>query len=498
MVALSSPVEIQLPEKVYEVCQTKAKFIVLIGGRGSGKSESAARILTMWCQTEAADVLCGRELQNSIDESVHKLISTVIRNNNIEGFDIQANRINCLTGGGIRYKGLARNPDAVKSYAGFRYCWIEEAQSLSQDSISQLLPTIRSTNSQFVFTANPMSKADPFSKRFINPYIDEVRKNGIYRDELHLIILMNWRDNPWHSELEPQRIHDFENLPRALYDHIWEGDFNDSVENPLIKREWFDACIDAHKVLGFGPLGEITAAHDPSDTGDDPKAFVYRHGSIVMDAKSMHTGDINEGGSWASGLANNLQVDSFQWDCDGMGVGLNKQFSRAFKGKHTTLAQFKGSMSPVHPDEIFDSVELVLGQKTNKESFKNRRAQNYFLLRDRVLRTFKAVTENVYSDPDQLISFSSDITELDQLRTELSRIPIKPNANGMFDLYTKEIMKSKFKIDSPNLADATMMTMIPPINEEIEIMSIAPIKTMGGAVEKRYGRQSRLSSYYQR
>lgn len=475
--------KIQLPEKLERILTTKARLIVLIGGRSSAKSETVGRVLTMKCQTEAADVLCGREYQNSIDDSVHKLIKGLIGKLKIKGFDVTDKKVDCITGGGFRFRGFARNSDAVKSAQDFKYSWIEEAQSLSQDSIDNLLPTIRATGSQLFFTANPQSSSDPFSKRFINPFLKELKSNGVYEDDMHLVVVANWRDNPWHGELEAQRVWDYNHLPRAKYDWIWEGDFNDSIENALIQAEWFDACIDAHKTLGFDPVGIRMATHDPSDTGPDSKGFAFRHGSVVQDVQEKIDGNINDGGDWATGLALNHLPDAFTWDCDGMGVGLNRQIAQVFDGKHTTISQFKGSEGVDLPEAIYEQAEgaPIHGQKTNKEALANKRAQYYSELRKRIYKTYLAVTQSKYINPDEMISFNSNIKAMSQLRSELCSMPIKPNGNGKFELYTKNEMKNKFKVKSPNLADTVMMLMrVPHMRQNrTPVVMPQPIRPMG-------------------
>jgi phage terminase large subunit len=456
---------IQIPPKLLPILTTKARIIVLVGGRGSAKSETVGRTLLMKCQTERADILCGREFQNSIDDSVHKLIKGLIPKLDAIGFIATDKKIDCSTGGGFRFKGFARSPESVKSAQDFKYSWIEEAQNLSQQSIDDLLPTIRSSGSKLIFTANPQASNDPFSKRFIIPYKRELDTNGYYEDEMHLIIKINWRDNPWFpKELELQRQWDFNNLPRAKYDHIWEGEFNDSVEDALIYAEWFDACIDAHVKLGFEPIGAIMAAHDPSDEGSDSKGFAVRHGSVVTMVEEKTTGNVNQGMDWALSKVINCRADCFTWDCDGMGIGLGQQVANSLEGKKTTIVQFKGSEGADNPEAIFEPIEKtqVQEQRTNKQSLKNKRAQYYFELRKRVFNTYNAVINSVYCDPDKMISFSSDIKSLQTLRSELCRMPIKPNGNGLFELYTKPEMKTRFKFASPNLADAVMMLMRKP------------------------------------
>jgi phage terminase large subunit len=124
---------------------------------------------------------------------------------------------------------------------------------------------------------------------------------------------------------------------------------------------------------------------------------------------------------------------------------------------------FRGSEAVDYPESIYNPVVGRLDeQRTNKQTIKNKRAQYYLKLRDRVHRTHRAVVDKVFTDPDQMISFSSSIPVLTKLRSELCRMPVKPNSNGLFELYTKDVMKAKFKIDSPNLADSVMMLMRPP------------------------------------
>ena len=449
---------LQLPEKCLPILETRARRIVLIGGRGSAKSESVARILIMKADTEAADVLCGREYQNSIDDSVHKLLSSLIEKIEVPGATVTEKKIDFAGGGLFRYKGFARNSAAVKSAQGFKYCWIEEAQDLSEESLRHLLPTIRAKGSQLIFTANPQASNDPFSKRFIVPFKHALDKHGFYEDDMHLIIMMNWRDNPWHGELEKERLWDYEHLPRAEYDHIWEGAFNDSVENSIIQAEWFDAAVDAHIKLGWKARGAKIVSHDPSDDGD-AKGLVYKHGNVIEDALEKTDGDVNDACDWATGYAIEVGADYFVWDGDGLGISLKRQVSEAFHGKKIEWILFKGSESPSRPDEIYQpEIQSERAQtRKNKDTFLNKRAQKYISLRDRFFNTYRAVVKGEYINPDEMISVSSKIECMDQFRSEVCRIPRKANGRGLIQIMRKDEMKNQLKIASPNLADSAMM-----------------------------------------
>lgn len=457
---------IQVPSKFRPVLTSTKRFIVLIGGRGSAKSESVGRFLILKAQTEAADVLCGREFQSSIDDSVHKLLKNLVDDTlKVQGFNILDQKIDCLTGGGFRFKGFARNSSAVKSAQGFKYSWIEEAQTLSKESIQDLTPTIRAAGSQLYFTANPKSSADPFSKRFIVPYQKELLRDGFYEDDMHLIVVMNWRDNPWHGELEPERLWDLENLPRAEYDHIWEGAFNDHVENALIPAEWFDAAIDAHVKLGFEPKGMKVVSHDPSDKGPDNKGLCFRHGSVILDVQEKDGMDVNEGCDWALDYAIEQQVDAYIWDCDGLGASLRRQTLEAIAGKKIQHVEFRGSKGVDNPKQTYQQVESHSNTraKTNEQTFKNRRAQYYWLLRDRFYNAYQAVEMGKYIDPDEMISLSSEMANMPALRAECCRIPRKPNGTGLIQIMSKEEMaRQKPPIQSPNMADSIMMSLATP------------------------------------
>ena len=475
--------KIKIPRKLLPVVTTPRRFTVLIGGRGSRKSTTIADVMLMCMETEGADCLCLREFQDSIDDSVHKLFKKRIQHFGLTP-NITDKKISFEQGNGTRYKGAHRNPDSIQSAEGFKYSWFEEAHRASQDSITKLLPTIRAPGSRLFFSANPQNSEDPFSKRFIVPYQDALERDGYYIDDLHLIIKVNWRDNPdFPAELEAQRQWDYENLTREEYDHIWEGAFNDSIENNIIKPEWFDACIDAHIKLGFAGKGAKFAAHDPSDTGPDSKGYAERIGSIVTLVEERTTGDTNEGCDWATGLANANKIDRYTWDCDGLGVSLNRQTVDAFKDKSVAVSQFKGSEGPDHPDATYQPA-VAFGdtpQKKNKDVFRNKRAQYYTVLRDKIYKTYRAVTNESekYKDPDEMISFCSNIPALKKLRSELCRMPIKPRTDGLVELYTKAEMKVRFKLPSPNLADSVMMLMRNQARIENTPKIPRPIKTMG-------------------
>ncbi|MCZ6898343.1 MAG: PBSX family phage terminase large subunit [Betaproteobacteria bacterium] len=453
---------------------------VAIGGRNSGKSLGMGDMLTFKMDTEGADIYCLREFQDSITDSVHKVFKGSIEERlNLQGWDIQENKIIAPNGARTTYKGANRNPDAMQSAQGYKYSWFEEAHRASQASLDKLLPTIlRNPGAQCWFTANPQSSADPFSQRFIVPYLNQLQIDGFYEDELHYIVVVNWRDNPWwNKEGEALRKWDFEHLSRAKYDWIWEGKFNDSVDGAIIAPEWFDAMIDAHKIprlkKTFKPKGARIASHDPFDDGNDAAGYALRHGSIMLKIKSKDKGEIDECCDWATGQAIKDEADWFVWDGDGMGTGLKRQISDAFMGTHIQYHMFRGSLSGSGQDNA-DKVYMPLEDdkdtkpKTYAETFKNNRAQYYIGgLAFRAYNTYRCVVRKEYVDPDDMLSIDSEgVDNLIGLRAQMCRIPRKDNPNGLEQVMSKVEMK-KLGIDSPNETDSVMMSLFKPIAKKV-------------------------------
>ncbi len=447
---------VQIPEKLLPLFVKPKRLKVAVGGRGPGKSISFGDAFVRFAAC-GEKVLCAREFQNSIDESVHSLLLDRIRTLGVGGFTPSAKDIAHRSGGLISYRGLARNIQSLKSLYGYKKVWIEEGQTLSQNTITTLFPTIREEESEIWISANRGSSNDAFSRLVLKKAEAELARCGYYEDDDMIVVELNYRDNPWFpAVLEKERLKDFREMPRSLYDHIWEGKYADTVENAIILPEWFDACVDAHLVLGFKPLGREVVAYDPSDTSD-PRAYAHRHGVVILRVEENTTSDVNEATDWATGHAAEAKADAFIWDADGLGVSLRRQVGDALEGKKCDAIPFHGGAEPEHPDALYEPLGDGNGKaRSNADTFYNLRAQKYWGLRDRCYRTYLAVVHKKYTDPEELISFAAG-PWVQQLRSELCRIPRKPNGSGRIQILSKVEMKAK-GIPSPNMADAVMMS----------------------------------------
>ena len=240
--------ELSLPDKLYPLINPK-RYNVIYGGRGSGKSESIARLLIIRALQSQRRILCCREFQASIRESVHALLKSVIQTHNLHDyFTVNFNGIKCnLTGSEFVFAGLAEHTvDSIKSLYGFTDVWVEEAQRLSKRSMDLLLPTIRAEGSVFFFTFNPELESDPVYKRFVSEpdSLDDA-----------LVIQMNYWDNPFFPDVLRAEMEACKRRSNEDYLHIWCGQTRSftqaSILGHLIKVEEFEPAPEWQPYFGI-------------------------------------------------------------------------------------------------------------------------------------------------------------------------------------------------------------------------------------------------------
>lgn len=462
-------IDVKVPHKLIPLIVKPKPLKILVGGRGSGKSETVAQCMLKFCD-DGERVLCAREFQNSLDDSVHSLLKRKIDDLGIGSLTVLASAISSSNKGEVIYKGLARNIQSIKSLDNISKVWIEEGQTISQESIDTLFPTIRKNGAEIWVTMNRGSVTDPMSASFLEKAEPELERNGYYEDDYMIVIEINWRDNPFFPEILNQlRLKNKAEWSSAKYDHIWEGRYGDIIEDPIIQPEWFDACIDAHlnpKIsAALKPRGARLASFDPSDTGD-AKGYAQRVGNVFTDVSDKKTGDSDDGMIWATDKAIQFGCDEFVWDYSGIGSGMLGSIRKSFAGKKTKLQAFSGGELPDNKDHPYISDDGK--KKTVGDVFLNKRAQRYWRLYELCYNTYRCIVKGDYVDPDDMISFSSEIKDIQRLRSEVCRIPRKRRGDGVIQIMTKKEMLSK-KIPSPNMADAVMMLIFKPENKAVNV-----------------------------
>lgn len=255
---------VDLPERL-EFLFAPWRFKFVRGGRGSAKSWGVARALLVQAAGQPHRVLCAREVQLSIKDSVHRLLSDQIEALGLGAFfTVLKDEIRGRNGSLFLFKGLSdMTADSVKSLEGCTRVWLEEAQSISKRSWSILTPTIRAEGSEIWATYNPELETDETHRRaVVQPYPGTVS------------VVMNWRDNPWFPEvLAREREHDEATLPKAEYLHKWEGQCLPAVEGAIYAAEV--AQVAAQGRLGRVPHDPLLRTHAVWDLGwNDAMAII--------------------------------------------------------------------------------------------------------------------------------------------------------------------------------------------------------------------------------
>lgn len=247
-----------------------SRYKIAYGGRGSSKSWGFTGVLSMLATGKPLRVLCVRELQNSIQESVHKLLSDRIDSMNLRPhFDVQRQGIYGTNGSEFIFAGIKNDPGKIKSTEGIDICFVEEAEKVSEQSWKVLIPTIRKTGSELWIVFNPHDEKDPTYQRFVKRMPPDCRR-----------VEVNWYDNPWFPrELELERQYALQLIKDAAddderaqlqadYDHVWEG--------KTLKRS--DAAVFRRRVVvePFEEPPDGTRIHFGADWGfaNDPTALV--------------------------------------------------------------------------------------------------------------------------------------------------------------------------------------------------------------------------------
>jgi phage terminase large subunit len=204
---------LQIPD-AYSFLFEPKRYKVAYGGRGGGKSWAVADALLMLGMQKPLRILCARELQISIADSVHRLLSDRIEELNIDGFySITQKAITGVNGTQFLFKGLKHNYREIKSTEGIDICWVEEAENVSSRSWEVLKPTVRKEGSEIWVTFNTKNVTDATYMMFV-----------IRKPENAIVRKVSWRDNPFFPEvLDIERL-DMQLHDKEAYDHVWEGE----------------------------------------------------------------------------------------------------------------------------------------------------------------------------------------------------------------------------------------------------------------------------------
>jgi phage terminase large subunit len=255
-----------------------ARYKLVHGGRGSGKSQSIASLIVQKAQVQEVKVLCAREIQYSLEESVYALIVETIGKLQYLGWKITKEGIEHQNGSRFIFRGLKdlRAADSVKSMEGIDICWLEEAQNISRQSLKILVPTIRKDGSEIWASWNPETESDPIMELAEKP--DAV------------VVELNWQDNKWFPKvLKKEMEDDFIKNPDEA-EHTWNGLPRKQSDNCVFSRTSIRAAMDREAT----EEGATEVGLDVARFGGDTTQGYKRKGMKIVDHFELSKADTNE------------------------------------------------------------------------------------------------------------------------------------------------------------------------------------------------------------
>ena len=305
-------VKVKIPTRFQPLYLGDYRNKLYYGGRAGGKSYAFADVLLLKARQQKLFIACVREVQNSIKDSVHKLLKDRAEHYGFDDFVFYEDRIeNLITGSKFVFKGLKdQNKQNIKSLEGVDICWIEEGQSISKASWDVLNPTIRKKGSEIWVSMNREEENDPIWMAIAaNP------------DDRTYVCKVNYYDNPHCPEemkylAEKSKLEDFDD-----YLHIWEGEPVQQGNEKLIAasavKKALETCID-----NSNAVQPLVIGVDPARLGDDATAICFRRGRQAYKVKAYRKKNVVEIANILTNIINEYHPVRVNIDVGGLGAGL--------------------------------------------------------------------------------------------------------------------------------------------------------------------------------
>lgn len=441
---LELPKILEMPKKLIPIITefNNYKYFLIEGGRGSGKSQAIARLMLYLSEIKKIRVGCGRETQNSIEESVYTILKDLIADYNLN-FEVQTTKINHRkSGSGIRFKGFREQGSInIKGWEGIDILWIDEAQSISKPTLDVLIPTIREDNSKMFFTMNRL-----------------VREDAVYnflcdrKDCLHIHI--DFFENPFCPLTLKIEAEECRRRSEKEYNHIWLGQPLDKGSDYL-----FDSAklVKAATIETFGdyPLRQRVIGIDFAAQGGDLCVA-----SVIDRQSNIH---------WKL-------TEQIAWDNPDTMVSIGKIVAMIGSLKPNIVTLDVGGMGHVVYDRLTELGQKIIafdGASTDgvPHEYANNRANGYYLLEE-------------WTSQEYLNIPKGNETLIKQLET----IRYKYKSNGQRLIVSKDEMR-KDGLKSPDHADSLMMAVWGAVKH----LGKSSNTNSGGMIKRESGKSKRYA-----
>lgn len=387
------------------------RYYCYSGGRVSGKSTSVAQSLILRAATQPITVLCAREFQNSITDSVHKLLADIIESSGMKGFEVTRDAIRHINGSLFIFRGLHNNLQSIKSIEGVDVCWVEEAQTISKENLTTLIPTIRRPNSTLIFTWNPLTSHDPVWTYFITCDSEERRRQTCH----------------WHTtyndvrRLLSQDVLDMIRADQQSADfaHIWLGLPYSDTNNQLISDTMINEAVQRKPLTGL-----VTFGVDVARYGNDRTALCIKQGNRISILESWTHSSIVDTAERIKLRADQYKPVAIRVDDTGVGGGL------------TDLLKTNGL--PV------DAINYA--GKAKDQQYPNIASELWF----------------DFANMLPSLSINPNLEDFAKLSNELTTRQWKITSRNQRQIESKQDYKDRENLGSPDLADAVLLACYEP------------------------------------
>lgn len=407
-------VTIKIAEKFRPLLTEHYRYKLYYGGRAGGKSYAFADCLLLKARSEKLFIACLREIQDSIKDSVYKLLCDRIKHYGFDDFKIFEDRIeNIVTGSKFVFKGLRdQDPQKIKSLEGVNIAWIEEAATITKKSWEILDPTIRASGSEIWISLNREEENDPIWKAVAaNP------------DDQTLVVKVNYYDNPFCPDEMKYLAEKCKADNLDDYMHIWEGEPISLGDYKLFNIKDVREAMIPKMDSSTSPL---VIGLDIARAGSDKTVFCFRKGRWVMKFEVIKGYDTVEVADKLTNYINELHPAKAFLDLGNSGAGVyDIMKARGFAG-------------------IVKGVNFG-GKAIQPDRYKNKRAEMY-------------ATANEWIKQELPVQLPND----DLLFEELTTIERVKVAGDTLQLEDKELFKKRIG-RSPDRADAFVLTFAEPV-----------------------------------
>lgn len=384
---------------------TPSRYKILYGGRGSGKSYATALHVMMASREATLNILCLRQLQNSIRQSIYTLIKDLIFTYGLQDeFQFTIAEIRHLeTGSVFKFMGISRNVDEIKSTENIDICYIEEAHALTKEQFDIINPTIRKEHSEIIILFNPQHRTDYVFQNFV----ERPPKEALVRK-------INYDENPFLSQTMHNVILEEKEKDLEEYNHIYLGVPREGDDRALFAYSDIESAMDGD-LLGVDQTGVYTIAADVARYGRDKSVTSKRNGFLIHQLEEYKDYSTMEFATVISNQCRGQVPDAVMVDTIGVGAGVfDKLKSMGIRGTVEANAAMKAEDIKV---------------------YQNKRAEMYFNLKEFVEKGGKLPNDTELKEELLALRYFYNPTSgkiqlisKDDLKEELGRSPDKSDS----------------------------------------------------------------------